>query len=146
LILHSITSDNSITGIYQHYSNGVNFYRTYNKNKELERLDTVILCYSGELNDYTVEYMHTKYLNLPHNCILFDRFKTFESGIFTFCANYHSFMKFTILGKHLTFSDIDFKSDEGSMTFDSQNPDIAFDIYRWFELHNLEINFCFGFQ
>jgi hypothetical protein len=146
LILHSVTSDNSITGIYQHYFNGVKLYRNYGKTKELERLDTVILCYKDELNDYTVEYMHNKYLSLPHNCILFDRYKNFESGLFTFCANYHSYMKFSILGKHLKFSTTEFKSDIGTMTFTDSDSNIEFDIYRWCELHNLELNFCYGFQ
>jgi hypothetical protein len=137
--LYSKTETNSIRSLYQHYCNALGYI---NKNKkEVESLSTVIFANVKENKDISQNYMYTKYLKQPYNYIMFDRYATFKQKELVFCGNYHTFMKFTLLGKHLEFSKKIF-SYEDFESFDQFENNIII----WCNLLNIEFNFCHGFK
>lgn len=137
--LYSTTTSKNIHSLYHHYGNAINLF--HSNNEKIESLQTVIFANVEKMSDVDANHMYKKYLEQPYNYIMFDRYSTFVNKELVFCSNYHTFIKFTLLGKHLEFSKKLF-SYENFETFDQFENNII----TWCNLLNIEFNFCKGFN
>jgi hypothetical protein len=135
---YSMSEANSITSLYDHYNNALNIFKD---NKEsCESLRTVFFA-NTNLSEDGYDHMYEKYVTLPYNYIMFDRYSSFVNRRLVFCANYHTFIKFTLLGKHLETSKKLFTYEDFEHPVDFEN-----NVIVWCCLHDIEINMCWGFS
>jgi hypothetical protein len=136
---YSTSEAKGITSLYDHYNNALNIFKD---NKETcQSLRTVIFANNLLDEDVYLNYLYKKYATLPYNYIMFDRLSGFSKDRIAFCANYHTFIKFTLLGKHLETSKKLFTYE------DFENPtNFEDNMITWCGLHNIEVNLCMGFS
>lgn len=136
--LHITTETKKIDSLYKLYCHAItNISCTL---EDAESLQTVLFANFEDRGLIDINYMYKKYLTLPYNYIMFDRYSTFKNKELVFCCNYHTFIKFTLLGKHLE------TSKKLSTYDDFESPeDFEKNIMTWCAMRNIEINMCWGF-